>query len=131
VQCTLMRVSIVLHTYTQDYRAACANSWSVQMVGGNSHYNMSEWSRWTASVKEVCVLVDCVALTLYSHRRRRPPPRPVALPRPRHRSRFVLLVSTVSCPTRRARRISVGIWASTTRLTITARCVRACTCTHD
>jgi hypothetical protein len=34
-----------------DYTQACSDSWSVEMVGGNAHLNMSQWSAWTDSVK--------------------------------------------------------------------------------
>lgn len=34
-----------------DYQRACTDSWSIEMVGGNAHLNMSQWSDWTDSVK--------------------------------------------------------------------------------
>ena len=37
---------------SKDYQMACSDSWSVQMIGGNSHLNMSQWSDWTDSVKQ-------------------------------------------------------------------------------
>jgi hypothetical protein len=36
---------------SNDYTQACSDSWSVEMVGGNAHLNMSQWSAWTDSVK--------------------------------------------------------------------------------
>jgi hypothetical protein len=36
---------------SDDYQQACSNSWSIEMVGGNAHLNMSQWADWTDSVK--------------------------------------------------------------------------------